>query len=352
MSIEAAKILVVDDEPHICQILWRWLTSDGYECVTAHSGEVARKLLESGNFQLVVSDIMMPGMSGIDLLSIIKTRFPDVAVIMATAVDDRNTATLSLELGAYGYVMKPFDKNDVLISVANALERRRLALLSQEYEHTLEKEIVERTREVREREKELALSLEKLERAFGQITDALSNVVEKRDPYTAGHQRHVANLACAIAGEMDASAEEIQGIRVAGILHDIGKMNVPGEMLVKPGRVTEVEFAVIKTHAEAGYDILKDIEFPWPVAAIAREHHERMDGSGYPLGLKERDILLESRIIAVADVVEAMSAHRPYRPALGMDKAVEEIRKNRGILYDNRVVDACIRVLERGFKFE
>lgn len=352
MSIEAAKILVVDDEPHICQILWRWLTSDGYECVTAHSGETARKLLESGNFQLLVSDITMPGMSGIDLLSIIKTRFPDVAVIMATAVDDRNTATLSLELGAYGYVTKPFDKNDILINVANALERRRLALLSQEYEHTLEKEIEERTREVREREKELALSLEKLERAFGQITDALSNVVEKRDPYTAGHQRRVANLASAITGEMGASGEQIQGIRVAGILHDIGKMNVPTEMLVKPGRLTEVEFAVIKTHAEAGYDILKDIEFPWPVAVIAREHHERMDGSGYPLGVKGENTLLESRIIAVADVVEAMSAHRPYRPALGMDKAVEEIKKNRGILYDNGAVDACIRVLERGFKLE
>jgi len=191
-----------------------------------------------------------------------------------------------------------------------------------------------------------------IENALLQFVDALSSAVELRDPYTSGHQRRVAALACAIAEEMGLSAEEIQVIRVAALLHDIGKaLFVPIEILSKPGKLTDLEMALIREHPKAGYEILRKVEFPWPVAEIVYQHHERLDGSGYPRGLKGEEILLEARIIAVADVVEAMSSHRPYRPALGVDEALAEIRKNAGKLYDPKVVEACIRVFAKGFTF-
>jgi PAS domain S-box-containing protein/putative nucleotidyltransferase with HDIG domain len=191
-----------------------------------------------------------------------------------------------------------------------------------------------------------------IENALLQFVDALSSAVELRDPYTSGHQRRVAALACAIAEEMGLSAEEIKVIRVASLLHDIGKaLFVPIEILSKPGKLTDLEMALIREHPKAGYEILRKVEFPWPVAEIVYQHHERLDGSGYPRGLKDEEILLEARIIAVADVVEAMSSHRPYRPALGVDEALAEIRKNAGKLYDPKVVEACIRVFAKGFTF-
>ncbi len=182
---------------------------------------------------------------------------------------------------------------------------------------------------------------------------AMAMTVEKRDPYTAGHQRRVANLARAIAKEMGLSKEQIAGIRMAGIIHDLGKISVPAEILSKPGELTKNEFEIAKEHAQVGYEILNEIEFPWPVAQIVYQHHERMDGSGYPNGLSGEDIILEARILGLADVVEAMASHRPYRPALGIDKALEEIQQNRGTLYDPEVVDACLKIFnKKGFKFE
>lgn len=191
-----------------------------------------------------------------------------------------------------------------------------------------------------------------IENALLQFVDALSSAVELRDPYTSGHQRRVAALAWAIAEEMGLFAEEIKVIRVAALLHDIGKaLVVPIEILSKPGKLTDLEMALIREHPKAGYEILRKVEFPWPVAEIVYQHHERLDGSGYPRGLKGEEILREARIIAVADVVEAMSSHRPYRPALSVDEALAEIRKNAGKLYDPKVVEACIRVFAKGFTF-
>lgn len=204
----------------------------------------------------------------------------------------------------------------------------------------------------RQAEEKLIQSYEKLKRTLEQTVGALSITVEVRDPYTAGHQRRVAQLACAIAREIGLPEEQIEGIHVAGTLHDIGKIYVPPEILNKPGRITKVEFSLIKTHPQVGHDILEKIEFSWPVARIVHQHHERLDGSGYPLGLSGEDILLEAKILAVADVVEAMSSHRPYRPALGMEKALMEISRNRGILYDSNVVDACLELFQqREFPF-
>ncbi len=181
---------------------------------------------------------------------------------------------------------------------------------------------------------------------------AAGKAVGARDPYTAGHQLRVAQLAGAIGRELGLEEACIKGISMGAMIHDIGKIHIPAELLSKPGRLTEIEFSMMKTHTEVGYDILRDIPFPWPVADIAHQHHERLDGSGYPQGLKDNDICLEARIVAVADVVEAMSSHRPYRPGLGIDKALGEIRNHGGKFYDSRAVDACVRLFtEKRFKF-
>jgi HD-GYP domain-containing protein (c-di-GMP phosphodiesterase class II) len=176
-------------------------------------------------------------------------------------------------------------------------------------------------------------------------------MVETRDPYTAGHQRRVADLARTIATEMNLHDDQIDGIRMAATIHDLGKISVPAEILSKPTKLTNIEFNPIKTHSQSGYNILKDIDFPWPVARTVLEHHERMNGSGYPDGLTGDNILMESRILAVADVVESMASHRPYRSALGIDAALNEISKNKGILYDPEVSDACLRLFhEKDYK--
>jgi len=207
-------------------------------------------------------------------------------------------------------------------------------------------------RDVRHRQKaedELKQSLAKLRRLLEEIVNVLASTAEMRDPYTAGHQRRVTVLACAIAEELGLSPEQIEGIRLAARIHDIGKIYVPAEILSKPGRLTETEFSLIKAHPQVGHDALQSIEFPWPVAEIILQHHERLDGSGFPRGLSGEEILLEARVLAVADVVEAMSSHRPYRPARGIEKALEEISQQKGILYDSQVVDACLKLFsEKG----
>jgi len=200
---------------------------------------------------------------------------------------------------------------------------------------------------------ELDQSLRKMRRIMTQTVGALATTVEIRDPYTAGHQRRVTKLAVAIGLEMGLKGEQIHEITVAASLHDIGKVTVPAEILSKPGKISAIEMEIIKTHSEAGYGIIKDIEFPWPIAEIVYQHHERIDGSGYPRHLKGNEILLAARIIIVADVIEAMVSHRPYRPGLNLEVALKEIRLNRGVLYDTDVVDACLTLFkEDRFRFD
>ncbi len=196
-------------------------------------------------------------------------------------------------------------------------------------------------------------SVIQLRKALGGTVRAIASVVEAKDPYTAGHQRRVADLARAIAREMGLSHEQIEGLRMAGTIHDIGKVSVPAEILTSPRKLKDLEFSMIKIHTQSGYDMLKEIEFPWPVARMVFEHHERVNGSGYPNGLTRDDILLESRILSVADVVEAIATHRPYRASLGLEAALEEITKHKGLLYDADVVDACLCLFrEKGYKIK
>jgi PAS domain S-box-containing protein/putative nucleotidyltransferase with HDIG domain len=194
---------------------------------------------------------------------------------------------------------------------------------------------------------------EQLKRAMEKTIDALVSAVETRDPFTAGHQQRVTQLAIAIALTLDLSSDQVNAIRMAGIVHDIGKIHVPAEILCKPSRLSEIEFSLLKTHPQVGFDILEKIEFPYSVAQIVLQHHERINGSGYPRSLTEKDILPEAKILMVADVVEAMFSHRPYRPALGKEMAILEITRNKGTLYDPAAVDACLKVFEDGnFKFK
>jgi len=211
--------------------------------------------------------------------------------------------------------------------------------------------IVRDISELASNRKQLEKTLKELRKVLGGTIEAMALTVETRDPYTAGHQRRVSNLARSIATEMGVSEDQIQGIRLAGVIHDVGKISVPGEILSKPGKISTNEFGIIKEHPQVGYNILKTVDFPWPIAQIVLQHHERMDGSGYPDGISGDNILIEARILSVADVVEAMASHRPYRAALGINLALEEISKNRGSFYDSKVVDACLRLFnEKGYR--
>jgi response regulator RpfG family c-di-GMP phosphodiesterase len=201
-------------------------------------------------------------------------------------------------------------------------------------------------------EKKLENNLDNLHKLLKQTVASLSNVVEMRDPYTAGHQRKVAELSAALAKELGLSQDEVEGVFIAGTIHDIGKVRIPSEILCKPGKLDALEFEMIKSHCQSGYDIIQGTDYPWPIAKIILQHHEKFDGSGYPNGVKGEDILIGARIIGVADVVEAMASHRPYRAALGLNKALEEIIKYKGTKFDANVVDACVKLfINKGFEF-
>ena len=210
--------------------------------------------------------------------------------------------------------------------------------------------VVKNISERKQMVKALQDNLQKSQRFFNQTIEALASAVEQRDPYTAGHQRRVARLASAIAVEMGLKKERINGIRTASAIHDIGKISIPAEILTKPGTISGIERQLLKTHAQAGYEILKGIEFPWPVAKMVQQHHEHIDGSGYPLGLKKDEILLEANIITVADVVEATASYRPYQPANGIDFALSEIKNHRDQYYNSEVVYACLVLFNKGFE--
>jgi len=335
------RILIVDDEATIRYMFRRILDIKEFASMQAADAAEARALIKNQSFDLVLCDIGMPGESGIDFIQYLVTDYPGIAVIMVTGIDDPEVAETALEIGAYGYLVKPVSPNQIIISVSNALRRQELEARQRNYCEDLEKQVFSRTEDLRH-------TMDNLQKAMSGIIEAMGITVEKRDPYTAGHQERVASCAIAIAKKMGLSKNKIEGIRLAGLIHDVGKIAVPAEILSKPGKISAHEFGIIRSHAQVGYDILKKIDFPWPISQIVYQHHERLDGSGYPRGLSGDDILLEARIIAVADVVEAMASHRPYRPALGIEIALKEIRKNRGQFFDPHVVDVCCELFESG----
>ncbi len=336
-TLPKQHILIVDDVPIEIRILAEAL-SPNYKISVATSGPEALEIAAPKSEEhkppdLILLDIMMPGMDGYEVCRRLKAdeRTRHVPIIFISARNEAEDEARGFEMDVVDYITKPF-----CISVAKARIRTHLEL--KKHRDNLDDMVKERT--------------EKLQRSLEQTVNALRFSVEMKDPYTYGHQERVSQLSRAMAEEMGFSTNYIEGILIAGRLHDIGKILVPSEILTKPGQLNDIEFRLIKEHARVGYEILKEIEFPWPVAQIVLQHHEKLDGSGYPNSLVSKDILSEAKILCVADVVESMATHRPYRPAIGIEKALEEINKNKGTLYDSDVVEACFTLFkDKGFVF-
>ena len=327
-------ILVVDDDGDIRNILYYGITAAGYRCLTAESAEMALSLLETEPVEVVISDIQMAGMSGIELCREIKTHY-EADVIIITGLVNNFAYEEIIAHGASDFIEKPIRLAEIVARLKRVLHER------------------ERSNQLKDSAKALSSTLTRFQNALEGFVQAIALAVEMRDPYTAGHQIRVADLSCAIAREMGLPEDQIYGLRMAAVIHDLGKITIPGEILCKPGVLTEPEYQMIKTHVQSGYDILKKIDFPWPVAEIVMQHHERLDGSGYPNGLSGESIMLEARILSVADVFETIGSHRPYRPSLGIKKAIDELSTNRGGLYDEKVVSACLDLVENNvFEFK
>jgi response regulator RpfG family c-di-GMP phosphodiesterase len=339
-------ILVVDDDLQIRIFMKDLLESFRYNCIVASDAEEALAAFDGRGFDLVLCDIDLEGDNGMELARNLRNRYPDTAIIMVTGIDDSGLAETALDFGAYGYMVKPVRVNEVLINVSNALRRRSLEQQSLRHQKILQDQVAERTCKLNK-------TLSELRRAFDDIVHVISLTGEMKDAYTAGHQQRVSELATAIGREMGLPYEQVETIRLAGMIHDLGKIAIPSDILAKPTRLRPTEYALIKDHPQLGYDIISTVDFLKPVANIVLQHHERLDGGGYPHGLRGNEILLEARIIAVADVVEAMSSHRPYRAGLGIDTALGEIEAKAGRLYDGEAAAACLRLFrEKGYVLE
>jgi putative two-component system response regulator len=334
MSQESARnILIVDDEPYVCEVLFRWLTAAGYRCTIASDGKWALEYLEREKFHLVLCDIKMPGMSGLDLLNIVRTKFRDVAVVMVTAVDDRKTGITALELGAYGYVIKPFERNEILINVASALERRDMALVSQEYERNLAEHAKRRIAAVRQRE----------EKTVARLMAAMA----ARTGESEMHIRRVGLYASSLANSLGWTAQNAYDIQIAAMMHDIGKIAVPSEILLKSDKLTPEEYEIVKTHSEAGAEILHgtQIEMLDMAKEIALYHHEKWDGSGYPRAMPGDAIPESARITAIVEVYDALMSRRPYREAFSEDEALNLLRSEKGKQFDPQILEWFFRLV-------
>ncbi len=385
MEKDIIRILVVDDHQVVREGLRHLLgQEEDMEIVgQGANGEEALFQAEILSPDIMLMDIKMPGVNGIELTRQITQKHPSCKVIMLTLYDEY--LTQAMEAGAKGYLLKDIKRQELaqairqihsgevvisksITSVEEAqlilsppVEANQLMRLAGRMEEILQggPYSTEDRRLLHKVLSEVATGIEnthlyegiqrkraELKKVQRGILHAMSLAMETRDPYTSGHQQQVAELACKIATEMGLSEWDIEGIRIMGLLHDVGKITVPVEILCKPGHINQYEFSIIKAHPRVGYEILKEIEFPWPITQAILQHHERLNGYGYPEGLSGKDITLEARILGVADVIEAMSSHRPYRPALGFDCVLEEISRKRGILYDLEVVDACLKLFQ------
>jgi len=326
------RILHLEDNPLDAELIERELKKTGLDISilrVASKDEYMQGLKEEAP-DVILSDYLLPDFDGVSALVWAVEMHPDVPFIFVSGAIDEELAIKAIKGGAADYVYK-----NRLSKLSTAVPRAVAEAREKAGGRLADKRLREAFDWIRKQQKETIA--------------ALASVTVIRDPYTAGHQQRVASLACAIAEEMGLDPDQVNGIRVAGTLHDIGKIAVPAEVLAKPGKLNELEFGFIKMHALTSYEILREIEFQWPVAEMVYQHHERCDGSGYPRGLKGDEILLGARILAVADVVEAMSSHRPYRPALELEAALEEVESGGGTLYDPEVCDACLRLFrEKG----
>lgn len=329
------EVLVVDDEPRLRQVLLHLMRSDGFQCLEACNGAEALEVLERHPVPLVMSDMRMPRMDGIELLKRIRQRWPDTAVVMITAVSEVETAVSCLALGAMDYLTKPFHLEEVRARVQQALEKRRLILENKSYQSSLEKRVAAQAR--------------RLEELFLGGVQTLAEALEAKDHYTRGHSVRVGKYARLIAKELDLDNETIRQVELGGNVHDIGKIGVREEVLRKAGNLTDDEYEHVRTHPTVGWRILSPLMSDVPVALnVVRSHHERVDGSGFPDGLKGDQIPLEARIVAVADALDAMTSGRPYRDDHGLESALDEIERHCGAQFDAKVVAAARRAIASG----
>ena len=336
----AERILVVDDEETIREIVSSMLTHANYKCRQAASGLEAIALLDSGEeFELMLSDLMMADLDGIGLLERTKERFPDMPVVMVTAVHDISVALAAIRNGAYDYLLKPFEREQLLATVRRAMENRRLKLENRAYQTNLETLVAARTEQLRK-------AMVELERSYDITLEALGDALDLKDRETEGHSRRVTAFTIAIARAMGLTADQIRVIARGAFLHDIGKMAIPDAILNKPGALTPDEVAIMREHSYHGYQIVRKIPFLQEASEIVYAHQERFDGTGYPRGLKGDQIPLGARMFAVADTLDAITSDRPYRPAQTLTAAREEIQRWAGRQFDPEVVKMFLSMPE------
>jgi putative nucleotidyltransferase with HDIG domain len=340
VAMSADRILVVDDEEPIREIVCSMLNSANFVCSQASSGKEALALLDSGeDYELMLSDLMMAGMDGVALLEATKERFPDMPVVMVTAVHDVSVALSAIRNGAYDYLLKPFEREQLLATVRRALENRRLKLENRAYQTNLEALVTARTEQLRQ-------AVTTLERSYDITLEALGNALDLKDAETEGHSKRVTAFTIAIARAMGLTSDQIRVIARGAFLHDIGKMAIPDAILRKPGALDPEEAAIMREHCYRGYQILRRIPFLTEASEIVYSHQEKFDGTGYPRGLKGEEIPLGSRIFSVADTLDAITSNRPYRAAQTLSAAREEIHRWSGRQFDPEVVKVFLSMPE------
>jgi putative nucleotidyltransferase with HDIG domain len=335
------RILVVDDEEAIREIVASMLSSAGYACKQAGSGMEALAVLNSGEeFELMLSDLMMADLDGIGLLERTKEKYPDMPVVMVTAVHDISVALAAIRNGAYDYLLKPFERDQLLATVSRALENRRLKLENRTYQSNLESLVEARSGQ-------LQAAMSSLERSYDITLEALGDALDLKDAETEGHSRRVTAFTIAIAKAMGLPHEQIPIIARGAFLHDIGKMAIPDAILRKPGKLTPEEITTMQEHCYKGYQIVKKIPFLTEACEIIYSHQERYDGTGYPRGLKGKEIPLGARIFSIADTLDAIMSDRPYRPRQPFQAAKSEIEKWSGRQFDPEVVRVFLEMPEK-----
>ncbi|HKQ63133.1 MAG TPA: HD domain-containing phosphohydrolase [Candidatus Polarisedimenticolaceae bacterium] len=343
------RILVVDDELSVREILAEGLEAAGYETLSAASAADALDLLQRDSVDLVLTDIEMPGQTGLDLLRRVKREHADLDVIMVTGVVDADTAIHAIRQGASDYVTKPFNLEEVQIVVERTLEKRRLILENRAYQERLEELVAVRTQELLEKKQEVERLYRELESSYESTLQALVTALDFRDNETQGHSFRVVEYAMLVAERMGVQASELTWIRRGAILHDVGKIGVADAVLRKPGKLDPDEWEQMKKHPEMGYRMLQHIRFLEPALDIVLCHQERYDGSGYPRGLAGEQIPLGARIFSVVDTFDAMTSDRPYRAALSIQTARDEIRAWSGRQFDPRVAEAFLGIEEQAW---
>jgi putative nucleotidyltransferase with HDIG domain len=339
-----SRLLIVDDELSVRELLAEGLGIYGYDTRMAANAQEAFDMLQRDDIDLVLSDIDMPGQTGLQLLEKIKKHHPDVEVVMVTGIVDTDTAVGSIRQGATDYVSKPFNLEEVRIVVERTLEKRRLILENRAYQQDLEAKVEERTREVLEKKGEVEKLYGDLQDSYESTLHALVTALDFRDNETHGHSWRVVEYVMLVAGAMGIEEPQLTWVRRGAILHDVGKIGVSDSILRKPGKLDPEEWDEMKKHPEMGYRMLQHIGFLKPALDIVLSHQERWDGKGYPQGLSGKNIPLGARIFAVVDTFDAMTSDRPYRPALPIEVAVDEVRDFSGIQFDPKVAEAFLSI--------